>query len=152
MVTMAMGTVQRRATTEAKEKEAQALLELPRVSKLAETSDQFEGYLIHITTAKKGPLKGQWIGYILDKEVSTIDDAEKDTLFHRHGPWPLKVAKQKLQKVIEDEIFISGGKRPTLTIRAAEKAEFGDILDILEFCDKDSIAQVIFRFIKEENK
>ncbi|MGB9561916.1 MAG: ExbD/TolR family protein [bacterium] len=149
LVTMAMGTVQRRATISAEAKEAQALLELPKVEKLQETTEKFQGFLIHITTGKKGPLKGKWIGYVLDEEVSTIDDAEKDTINFAHGPWELRIAKAKLQKRIEDAIFLSGGKKPQLTIRAAEKTEFGEILDILEFCDKDSITQVTFRFIKE---
>lgn len=149
MVTMAMGTVQRRATISEEAKEAQALLELPKVSKLQETPDRFEGLLIHITIGKKGLLKNKWIGYILDEKVSTIDEAEKDTINFAHGPWELRIAKAKLQKRIEDEIFLSGGKKPQLTIRAAEQTEFGDILDILEFCDKDSITQVTFRLLRE---
>ncbi len=148
MVTMAIGTAQKRAAERLAGQEMQAIPSLPSVPRLAEIPEKLEGFLFHVDIAQKGKYKGKMVGYILDEHVPTIEDAEKDTLF-RHGPWLLPKAKKKLRDKIEEVIFLEN-IRPPLTIRANENVEFGDILDILEFCDRDSILLVSFRFTREE--
>jgi len=148
MVTMVMGTAQKRATERLSGQEMQAIPNLPAVPKLAEVPEKIEGLVFHVDIATKGRYAGQMVSYILDAKHPTIEDVEKDTLADK-GPWPLSKGKRELQERVEDEIF-KEGKPPALTIRAHRQVKFGDILDILAFCDVDSINQVSFRFTREE--
>ncbi|RKZ35002.1 hypothetical protein DRQ33_00910 [bacterium] len=144
MVTMALGTLQRQAQAAVKGAEKKNLPKLPPVEKLATPQDITTGYLLHINEINEKPFNGQLGAYILDPEFPTVEDAKKDTL-GGHGPFALNVAKAKLQKKIEDEFFRTG-EPPRLEIRAHQKTSFGYILDIMEFCDRDSIEVVGFRF------
>lgn len=144
MVTMALGTLQEQAAAAVKGEEKKDLPKLPPVEKLATPQEISEGFLLHIDELNEKPFNGELGAYILDPECPSVDDARGDSL-GRHGPYTLGKAKRELQKRIEDMIF-RGEPPPRLEIRAHQKTPFGDILDIMEFCDADSIEVVGFRF------
>lgn len=100
--------------------------------------------MLHVDKINEKPFNGKLGAYILDKDFPTMEDVKADTT-HSHGPFELRKAKRILQKRIEDMIFM-GEPPPRLEIRAHEDTPFGYILDIMEFCDADSIEVVGFRF------
>jgi len=144
MVTLALGTMEQQAQAAVKGEEKKDLPKLPPVEKLATPQDLKEGFLLHIDKIKEKPFNGKLGAYILDPECPTVDDAKKDTT-RSHGPFTLKKAKLKLQKLIEDEYYRTG-RPPHIEIRAHEETSFGYILDLMEFFDQDSIEVVGFRF------
>ncbi len=144
MVTMALGTLQQQAAAAVKGQEKKNLPKLPSVEKLATAQELTEGFLLNVDKINEKPFNGTLGAYILDKDCPSIDDAQADSS-HSHGPFELGKAKRLLQKKIEDIIFM-GEPPPRLQIRAREDTPFGYILDIMEFCDADSIEVVSFRF------
>ena len=144
MVTMALGTMEQQANAAVAGAEKKNLPKLPAVEKLATPQEFSEGFLLHINKVNEKPFNGKLGAYILDSDVKTIEDAKKDTT-GKHGPFTLKKAKKILEKKIEDE-FYTKGEPPRLEIRAHQDTPFGYILDIMEFCDRDSIEVVGFRF------
>jgi len=147
MVTMALGTLLQQATAAVRGEERKDLPKLPPVEKLASVQDELsEGYLLHINKINEKPFNGKLGAYILDPDISTIRDAKADST-HSRGPFSLEDAKRKIQKKIEDDIFM-GNPPPRLELRAHKDTPFGYILDIMEFCDRDSIEVVGFRFSK----
>ncbi|MBN1756246.1 biopolymer transporter ExbD [bacterium] len=148
MVTLALGTVTQKASAQVKGSEREDLPQLPTVSKLADVSPLLDSYLLHVDRAKQGKYRGELVGYILDAQYSSIKEAERDSL-GEHGPWPLEQAKQILKKRVEDKIFL-GEKPSQIELRIHEETKFGYILDIMDFCDKDSIETVVFHFSKKK--
>ncbi len=144
MVSMALGTLQQQANAAVKGEEKKDLPKLPSVEKLATAQELTEGFLLHIDKITQKPFNGKLGAYILDTKFPSVDDAKADST-HSHGPFELGKAKRILQKKIEDIIFM-GEPPPRLEIRAREDTPFGYILDIMEFCDADSIEIVSFRF------
>ena len=145
MVTMALGTMLQQSAAQVVGQEKKDLPKLPAVEKLASVDwEVSEGYLLHIDRLQKPPFNGDLAAYILDPAVPTVKEAEAESS-HAHGPFPLDKAKRILQRRIEEEIFM-GNPPPHLEIRAHEDTPFGYILDIMEFCDRDSIEVVGFRF------
>lgn len=150
MVTMALGTLQEQAQAQVKGEEKKNLPKLPPVEKLATPQELKTGYLLHIDEIKEKPFNGKLGAYILDPNCPTVDEAKKDTT-HSHGPFTLKKAKAKLQKLIEDEYYKTG-EPPRVEIRAHEKTSYGYILDLMELFDQDSIEVVGFRFANVKKK
>ncbi len=144
MVTMALGTLQQQAAAAVKGEEKKELPKLPPVEKLATPQELTEGFLLHVDKIQKPPFNGKLGAYILDPQCPTVKDAEADSL-HRHGPFTLAKAKRELQRRIEEKIFM-GEPPPRLEIRAHKDTPFSFILDVMEFCDADSIEVVGFRF------
>lgn len=147
MVTLALGTVNQRATAAVKGEKKEDLPKLPPVERLGAPPEFTDGYLLHIDKKKKGrekKIKGDLIAYILDPDVPTPEDARKDSS-GGHGPFSLDMGKRKLKKLIESRIAL-GEEPPPLEIRANEKTPYGYILDIMEFCNEDSIEVVNFHF------
>jgi len=144
MVTLSLGTLQKQSTAAVKGEEKKDLPKLPPVEKLATPQDITTGFLFHIDEINEKPFNGDLGAYILDADYPTIEDVKADT-FGKHGPFNLKKGKRELQRKIE-EILFATGEPPRLELRAHKETPFGYILDIMEFCDADSIEVVGFRF------
>ncbi|MBN2542407.1 hypothetical protein JXI42_06030 [bacterium] len=150
MVTLALGTVSQKASAQVKGMMKEDLPQLPEVGKLADVGPLIDGFLLHVDRAKTGRYKGELVGYILDEECQSLERAQKDSTQDR-GPFRLDDAKRRLQRKVEDLIFL--GERPkNIELRVHEETEFGFILDIMDFCDKDSIETVVFHFSKKRGE
>jgi len=150
MVSLALGTMETQTADAVKGEEQKDIPALPPMEKISSPQELTTGFLLHVDKVKEKPFNGTLGVYILDPSAPTLEDAQKDSL-KRHGPYDLKRGSAELQKRIEDVIYQTG-VRPRLEIRADKETPFGYILEVMEFCDQDSIAVVGFRFANVKNK
>lgn len=150
LVTLSLGTVQDRASSEVTGEMQEQLPQLPPVSKLSDTRTLTDGYLLHIDEDKDDKVDGDLIAWILDPDYPSLDDVQKDNT-GEHGPFSLKDAGRRLRKKIEDRIYL-GEDPPPLQVRAHEKTPYGFILEIMTFCNEDSIETVDFHFANVKGK
>ncbi len=144
LVTLSMGTVQEQASSKVKGEQKVNLPELPPVEKLSDVPELTDGYMLWIEQDKNNKVDGDLAVYILDPIMNNIDDAQKDSS-GQYGPFSLQQGSRNLKTKINDEIAL-GEAPPPLFIVAHAETPFGFVLDIMRFCNEDSIEAVNFSF------
>jgi biopolymer transport protein ExbD len=151
MVTLAMGTVEKQASSKMEGDENENLPELPGMSNLGEALDIApDMILIHVANDEENKVAGDLVVYLLNKEFPSIEEVEKDSA-HTAGPFSWDKAYKKIQKQLKfardyDEPL------PRVEMRAYTGTPYGNVLDIMNLCYHDEaekrIDQVYFRFAR----
>jgi len=155
MLTLALGTVQKQASSQMEGEEKADLPELPGMAELGEALDLTPGsILIHVDEDKDELVRGNIVVYLLNHEIPSIEEAKKDSS-HSAGPFTWDEAYTKLEKKLEfareyDEPL------PRIEMRAFSGTPYGNVLDIMKLCyrddEDDRINQVYFRFARLSKK
>ena len=151
MVTLALGTVQRQAAAQMKGEEKEDLPELPGMSNLGEALDITPGtILIHVADDKEDEVRGEFVVYLLNNEIKSIQDAKKDST-HSVGPFSWDEAYRKVGRKLEFARDFNE-PLPLVEMRAGRNTPYGNVLDIMNLCYHDDpemrIDQVYFRFAR----
>ena len=146
LVTLALGSVQEKASAEIKGEMQEDLPQLPPVEKLSDPTAFTDGFLLQVIEDKEDDVDGKFALWILDPLYPSVLEAKADSS-GTHGPYSLKRGFRTIRKRVEDKILL-GEAPPPLSIRAHEETPYGYILEIMSFCNQDSIETVDFRFAR----
>ena len=151
MVVLSVGTFEQQAYAQAEGEEQENLPEMPAMKNLGEAMEITPGSIvIHVDTDKEDKVPGDWIVYLLNDKIPTVDEAKKDST-HSAGPFSWDVAFKKIQTLINNKRF-NYEELPRVDMRAVSKFQYGNVLDVMNLCYSDDeklrINQVYFRLAR----
>jgi len=151
MVTLALGTVEKQATSKMEGEEKEDLPELPGMAGLGEALDITPGtILLHVADDENDEVSGDLVVYMLTHDIQNLEEAKKDSS-RSAGPFSWDEAYKRLAKKLEFSRKFNEDL-PRVEMRATATTPYGNVLDIMKLCYHDEeelrINQVYFRFAR----
>jgi biopolymer transport protein ExbD len=152
LVTLSMGTMEKQAATAAEGEQKENLPNLPGMKNLGEALDIQKGViLVHVDDDKDDKVPGDWIVYLLNNDIPSVEDAKKDSS-HSAGPFTWETAIKKVDNELDYARRNEPDNIPRIELRAAYNFNYGYVLDLMKLCYHDEEAlrlnEVVFHLAR----